>query len=82
MTVHQETEIDLAELRYLSMTCADCGTMTIVDLEKPERVHIHQCPGCRREFAPPAHSVVTEFAALFERMKVSPHKISFRVKGA
>lgn len=91
MEMHQEQTLTVADLRFLSLKCENCGTETVVDLETTYRpdpedrtgVAPAKCPTCEQRFDPDARRAANSLLVIYTTLvKRAPGSLSIRVRGA
>lgn len=87
LSMRTEASIAVADLRFAGITCAKCGTETVLDLSstyRPEDADLDKftpphCPTCNQNFNPDARRAVEKIRDAYQGLlKVDPCPVVFR----
>jgi transcription elongation factor Elf1 len=74
----KQTALDFADLRYLEITCADCGTRAAIDITQRNSRAPAVCLGCGSKFDA-IQNPVNAFFAVYRGLAHSELKHRFRI---
>jgi hypothetical protein len=57
LAVLKETAIPFEDLRKISVECADCAALVVLDLEG--QLNLTHCPACHKDFPPAVKEILT-----------------------
>lgn len=77
MVMKKRTVIDFADLRFLSVECATCGTKVTIDVARTDR-EIPKACSCGADFATLNHAIGS-FVRAYNGARDSPNPVRFEI---